>query len=115
MNKRISVCLIGGVIAGLICLTLGFLGGSLTGFSSYAVAGLFLNRVVLGFTIGISRLKVHYLLHGVLIGGLVSLISSLSFLDNAPANFIAFTMAGMTFGLLIELLATKAFKAPRAV
>jgi hypothetical protein len=66
---------------------------------------------MLGFIIGISRLKMNYLLHGAMIGFLVSFINSVSFLENNIKGFLFFTIAGIIYGLLIELFATKVFKA----
>lgn len=80
-------------------------------FSFFPIAGTFFNRLMLGFIIGISRLRINYLLHGMLIGFLVSLISSISFLEDGITGFLLFTTAGIIYGLLIELFATKVFKA----
>jgi hypothetical protein len=66
---------------------------------------------MLGFFIGISRLKINYLLHGALIGFLVSFINSVSFLEKNLRGFLFFTIAGIIYGLLIEFFATKVFKA----
>jgi hypothetical protein len=110
-NKRLVICTIGGLIAGIICSVGGFLSGNIAELSFFAVAGTFFNRIMLGFFIGISRLKINYLLHGMLIGFLVSLINSISFLENNIRGFLFFTIAGIIYGLLIELFATKVFKA----
>jgi hypothetical protein len=110
-NKRLLICTIGGIAAGIICSAGGFLSGNIPEFTFFAVAGTFLNRIMLGFFIGISRLKMNYLLHGMLIGFLVSLITSFPFLENNIKGFLFFTIAGIIYGLLIELFATKVFKA----
>jgi len=111
-NKRLLICTIGGIIAGIICSAGGILSGNIAEFSFFAVAGPFFNRLMLGFIIGISSMKMNYLLHGMLIGFLVSLISSISFLEDGISGFLFFTVAGIIYGLLIELFATKVFKAP---
>ena len=110
-NKRLLICTIGGLVSALICITGGLLTGNIAGLSFFAVAGAFVNRLMLGFIIGISRLKINYLLHGVLMGFLVSFIISVSFLENNFTGFMFFTTAGMVYGLLIEIFATKVFKA----
>jgi hypothetical protein len=66
---------------------------------------------MLGFIIGISSLKMNFLLHGALIGLLVSLITSIPFLEGGVIGFLLFTTAGIIYGILIELVATKVFKA----
>jgi len=66
---------------------------------------------MLGFIIGISSLKMNFLLHGALIGLLVSLITSIPFLEGGVIGFLLFTTAVIIYGILIELVATKVFKA----
>ncbi len=109
-TKRLLVCTTGGLVAGFICSAGGFLSGNIAELSFFAIAGTFFNRIMIGFFIGISRLKINYLLHGMLIGFLVSLINSISFLENNIKGFLFFTIAGIIYGLLIELFATKVFK-----
>jgi len=110
-NKRLLICTIGGLVAGIICSAGGLLSGNIAEFSFFAIASPFFNRLMLGFFIGISRLKINYLMHGILIGFLVSFINSVSFLENNLSGFLFFTTAGIIYGLLIELVATKVFKA----
>jgi hypothetical protein len=67
----------------------------------------------MGFVIGISRLRMNYLLHGAIIGFLVTLSYSIGMiLDNNMAGFIPYMIAGIMFGLLMELFVTKICKAP---
>jgi hypothetical protein len=110
-NKRLIICTIGGLIAGIVCSAGGLLSGNITEFSFYTMASPFFNRIMLGFIIGISSLKINYLLHGMLMGFLVSLISSLTFLEGGMKGFLFFTVAGIIYGLLIEFFASKVFKA----
>ena len=110
-NKRLLICTIGGLLAGIICSAGGLLSGNIAEFSFFGLAGVFVNRLMLGFIIGISRLKINYLLHGILMGFLVSFIISVSFLENNVKGFIFFTTAGIIYGFLIELFAVKVFKA----
>jgi len=109
-NNRLVVCLTGGIIAGLICLAGGVLSGNIAELSFFTTASTLYNRLMIGFFIGISRLKVNYLLHGAFIGFLISLINSLQFLENGIKGFLMFTMAGVIYGFLIELFATKVVK-----
>ena len=66
---------------------------------------------MLGFFIGISNLKINYIVHGIMIGLLVSLITSIPFLEGNIKGFLFFTFAGIIYGFLIEVFATKVFKA----
>jgi len=109
--RRLIICTAGGLIAGIICSAGGILSGNIAELSFFSVAGTFFNRLMLGFILGISRLRMNYLLHGILIGLLVSLINSISFLENSLTGFLFFTVAGIIYGLLIELFATRVFKA----
>jgi len=109
-NKRLLICTIGGIIAGLICSAGGHLSGNITELAFFTLAPAFFNRVMLGFIIGISNLKMNYLFHGALIGLLVSLITSIPFLEDGVTGFLFFTIAGIIYGILIELFATKVFK-----
>jgi hypothetical protein len=110
-NKRLLICIIGGIIAGIICSAGGHLSGNIYELSFFTVVPTFFNRVMLGFIIGISSLKMNFLFHGALIGVLVSLITSISFLEDGITGFLFFTTAGIIYGILIELFATKVFKA----
>ncbi len=113
-TKRLTVCTVGGIVAGIICTVGGHLSGNLEALTFSAVAPTFFNRVMLGFVIGISTIKINYLLHGILIGLLVSLISSIGFTGPGLTGFILFTAAGIIYGFLIELFATRIFRAGMA-
>ena len=69
------------------------------------------NRILIGFVIGISAWRIHYLLHGALMGLIVTLSISIGILLDSVAGFLMFTVAGLIYGLLIELFTTKVFKA----
>ena len=110
-NKRLLICTIGGIIAGLICSAGGLLSGLISEFTFFTIVPTFFNRLMLGFIIGISNLKINYLFHGMVIGLLVSLITSIPFLEGSVKGFLFFTIAGIIYGVLIELFAVKVFKA----
>ena len=69
------------------------------------------NRILIGFVIGISAWRIHYLLHGALMGLIVTLSVSIGILLDSVAGFLMFTVAGLIYGFLIELFTTKIFKA----
>ena len=69
------------------------------------------NRILIGFVIGISAWRIHYLLHGALMGLIVTLSVAIGILLDSVAGFFMFTVAGLIYGFLIELFATKIFKA----
>ncbi len=110
-KRRLLICTIGGIIAGIMCSAGGLLSGNISTFSFFEISAPFYNRIMIGFILGISRLKINYLTHGALMGLLVSLITSIAFLEDNLAGFAFFTVAGIIYGVLIEVFATKVFKA----
>lgn len=109
-KKRVLICLFGGIICSIICAT----GMKLTNASAtipILLASGIGNRILIGFVIGISRWKIHYLLHGALLGFIVTLSTSIGLLPQSLIGFAIYTSAGIIYGTLIEIFATKVFKA----
>jgi len=105
--KRISLSIIAGIVCAIICAV-----GRYDMIPSITLSDLivssFGNRILMGFVIGISRLKMNYLLHGALIGLLVTLSYSIGMIfENDVTGFIMYTAAGIVFGLSIETFVTK--------
>jgi hypothetical protein len=113
--KRLLLSIVGGIICATICaIGRKLLIPDIT--LSVLMVSAFGNRILIAFVIGISRLKVPYLLHGAMIGFIVTLSYSSGMLfDNNSAGFIPYTVAGTIFGMLIELFTTKLCKAPVSV
>jgi hypothetical protein len=115
--KRFWICLICGMIAGLIC---GWTGSAQVpeGVSGAMVFwSAFLNRAFIGFVIGISAWRMSWALHGIVIGflGSLPLAFPLIFTPQAGFNpFFAYLIAGIVWGFLIELVASVIFKAKMA-
>jgi hypothetical protein len=112
--KRLSLSIIAGIFCAIICaIGRKYLIPSIT--LSALIVSSFGNRILIGFVIGISRLRMNYLLHGAFIGFLVTLSYSIGMiLDNNVMGFIMYTTSGTIFGLLIEIFVTKICKAPNA-
>ena len=113
MSKRISACLLGGVISACICLV-----GSqiIFGFPKIVWSTISMtvaNRLLLGFVIGISSWDIKYHLHGAFLGLILSLVISISFLPGEILKFFLYTSAGIFYGVMIDWLATDVFKAPK--
>jgi hypothetical protein len=110
--KRLLLSIAAGTICAIICaIGRKYSVPSIT--LSALIASSFGNRILIGFVIGISKLRMNYLLHGALIGLLVTLSYSIGMiLDNNVIGFIGYTTAGTIFGLLIEIFVTKVCKAP---
>jgi hypothetical protein len=109
--KRLSLSIVAGIICAIICaIGRKYLIPSIT--LSALIVSSFGNRILIGFVIGISRLRMNYLLHGAFIGFLVTLSYSIGMiLDNNVMGFIMYTTAGTIFGIFIEIFVTKICKA----
>ena len=111
-TKRVLICLLGGAISAAFCV----LGRQVIyGFAAMTmntVAHTIANRLLLGFVIGISGWRINHLVHGALLGLLFSLSVSIGYLPDGMIDFIAYTLAGTFYGVLIEWLSTNLFSAP---
>ena len=72
------------------------------------------NRILPGFVIGISNWRINFLLHGAIIGFLVTFSLSVGIIFTSLQGFAMYTVAGIIYGVMIELFATKVLKAPMA-
>ena len=111
-QKRLLVCTFCGVLSAVICL----IGKQIIyGFPEITwnvLAVTIANRILLGFIIGISCWSINYLLHGALLGLIVSLSASIGFLPGNILGFFLYTPAGIVYGIMIEWLSTIVFKSP---
>lgn len=107
-GKRLTGTTLLGVLAGVLC----WQGGASAGivYTPAMIAGTILNRSFIGFVLGISALRWPYLVHGALLGVFGSLPMAVFSPDARGA--IMLTLYGALWGALIELIATKALKAP---
>jgi hypothetical protein len=111
-KRRLWVCILGGGIAAVFCLV----GRQIIfGFPEILwenIAATVANRLLLGFVIGISGWRINYLLHGAVLGLILSLSVSIGFIADNLLGFSLYTAAGVFYGVMIEWLATVVFKAP---
>ncbi|MFX1589734.1 MAG: hypothetical protein ACFFC1_16415 [Promethearchaeota archaeon] len=110
--KRIVVSVIFGIIAGFIC----FIGALLLGLPIDVLRFIVIlvNRTLIGFVIGISRLRMNWVLHGILIGEVVGLPF---FLYDITMGVDLIIVIGVLFinalfGIMIEFFTTVVFKLP---
>ena len=111
-RKRLLVCMLGGVLSAIICLVGKQIVYGFPEITWDVVAATVANRLLLGFVIGISCWRVNYLLHGAILGLIVSLSVSIGFFPSHTLGFFLYTPAGIVYGILIEWLSTDVFKAP---
>ena len=104
-SKRVAVTTILGFIAGLVC----YYGGVSAGiqYTSGMIFSTILNRTLIGFAIGISSLRMHYLMHGTLMGAIFTLPMAVY---GDISGSITMLLFGIAYGFLIELIATKGLK-----
>ena len=111
-NRRLWVCMLGGGIAAVFCLV----GRQIIfGFPEILwqnIAATVANRLLLGFVIGISGWQINYLLHGAVLGLILSLSVSIGFVADDLLGFFLYTGARILYGVMIEWLATVVFKVP---
>lgn len=110
-GKRLWACLLGGAISAGVCFV-GFM--ILFGFPPITLAkaaSTVANRLLLGFAIGVSGWRLPHLLHGAIMGLFISLSVSIGFVTE-PFGFVAYTGAGVAYGVFIEWLSSDVFKAP---
>jgi uncharacterized membrane protein YgaE (UPF0421/DUF939 family) len=99
---KILVATFLGFIAGIVCYSLARSGGPMP---SNMVWSIILGRTLIGFTIGISAWRINYLVHGVLIGLIVSLPMALPTGSmKGAAIFWGTLIMGGIYGFLIALI-----------
>ena len=109
--KRIVVATVFGLIMGGVCASAAFSMGLLK-FTAVNLIWVLLNRGVMGFVIGISRLKLHWAWNGIVLGIVVGSIFSYFLFMNmgfVPLPFIN-GLANGVFGLIIEFFTSVVFK-----
>ena len=111
-RKRLLVCTFGGVLSAIFCLVGKQIIYGFPEITWNVLAVTMANRVLLGIIIGISNWRVNYLLHGAILGLIVSLSVSIGFLPENILGFFLYTLAGIVYGIMIEWLATIVFKSP---
>ncbi len=111
--SRIAIATIGGFIAGIFCMAATISMGT---HMTVALAGwILLNRTIMGFVIGTSGLRLHWALHGSVMGLIVgSIFSYAAFVMHQPSILVFGPLIGsVVFGFLIELFTTVVFKRPQ--
>jgi hypothetical protein len=108
-NKRIGIASLWGLVCGVICLLLGHFAGGTAWSAAFIASGLF-NRTLMGFVIGGTGVKGNPFLRGAIYGILMSVGPALA-AGFSPDKFIPYCVAGTIYGVLIDGLTSKAFKA----
>ena len=112
MAKRIIIATILGLIAGIIC----YMGSKSSAPVEYNLAmtmETIFNRMIIGFLIGVSGWKMQWAIHGIIMGFIGGAPLWLSSYQGGMNALIIMLVASVVWGFLIELITTKAFKAPQ--
>ena len=99
---RVLVTTVLGFVFGIVCWLLSSSGGPMPAAISWSII---LSRTLLGFVIGISAWNINYLLHGIILGFIVSIPMAVSALPMKGFKiFLGTLIMGMIYGFLIELI-----------
>jgi hypothetical protein len=111
-QRRLFLCMLGGVLSAIICVVGHQIIYGFPKITWDSLAITVANRLLLGFVIGISCWRINYLLHGAIVGLVVSLSVSIGFLPGNSIGFLLYTSAGIVYGILIEWLSSVVFNSP---
>jgi hypothetical protein len=112
-GKRVFWTTVLGIIAGILCYLMSR--GSVDPYPTWMVLTTILNRAFIGFCIGASGLRWHWVGHGIFWGLLISLLMAIpAWGEGSFRGFFLLMIAGAVWGFLIELLTSKVLKAPAA-
>lgn len=109
---RVVLTTILGFIFGWVCYFLSKSGGPLNASLMWSII---FSRTLLGFVIGISSLRMNYLLHGIILGIIVSFPMALASAIMSASVFWGTLIAGAVYGFLIELITNLVIKEKPAV
>jgi len=99
---RVLVTTILGFVFGIICWLRASSGGDMGAAAAWSII---LKRTLLGFVIGISAWKINYVLHGIILGFIVSIPMALGTLVAKDFKvFLGILIMGIIYGFLIELI-----------
>jgi len=108
-ERRVFVTTLSGMACGLVSWAICTRGMGLDVMASHGVLIVLVNSLM-GFTIGISSLRYHWMAHGALIGALFGLVLAL-FTNSQGIGFWWPLILGPVFGFMVELGATVLFHA----
>ena len=106
-TKRVLIATICGFIFGFVCLFLASSGPDPLDWVTKMV--ILFSRGLMGFTIGVSAIKLGWWLHGIVIGLIGSIPMAFPVMDEPGIIFGTFLM-GAIYGFLTEFITTKLFK-----
>ena len=106
--KRVIIATICGFVFGIVCMLLASSGPN--PIPTSLKWSIIFSRALMGFTIGISALRLSWWLHGVVIGFIASIPMALPVMDRLNI-MIGTLVMGIIYGVLTELITSVLFKA----
>ena len=106
--KRVVIATICGFIFGIVCMLLASSGPD--PISASLKWTIIFSRALMGFTIGVSALRLSWWLHGIVIGIIASIPMALPVIDRVNI-MIGTIVMGIIYGVLTELITSVLFKA----
>jgi len=106
-KRRVMITTIWGAIFGIVCMLLQKYSAGVS-FWPLGVSSL-IHHSVMGFTIGVSSLRIHWALHGILWGFLFAIFLAIGWWGG-PQGFWATLGLVILWAFLIELITTLGFK-----
>lgn len=105
--KRMIISLILGTVFGVIC-ALGSASQPDLNLALPILIAIGFNRVVIGLVVGLAEhIKIPVLLRGAIFGAIISLEVGISTLGEGIAGFLIMVIAGIIYGSIIDMVATK--------
>lgn len=110
LKRRIILATLFGFISGLFCFLGGRIFGIEMGMEDFIM--ILFHRTLLGFVIGISSLRWHWALHGILLGLIIGIPHPFFFqMLLGDLGSLIYFILGAVWGFLIELFTSIVFKA----
>ena len=113
-TKRVVIATICGFVFGIFCMLLASSNPDpahpLTTALKWSIV---ISRTMLGFTIGISAIRLNWWLHGIVLGAVASIPMALPISDRLGIA-ISTVVMGVIYGFLTELITSIFFKARSA-
>jgi hypothetical protein len=102
-GMRVLVTTVLGFVFGVVCWLLASSGQP--GMPAAMAWSIIFSRALLGFVIGISAWKINYIVHGIVLGFIVSIPMALGGLSFQGFKvFLGTLIMGIIYGFLIELI-----------
>ena len=108
-SKRVILATVFGLIFGLVCMWLASAKPGAEPMATNIKLNLVMSRMLTGFMIGISALRLKWYLHGIILGAIGSIPMAMATMHD-PQIAVSSIVMGIVYGLLIELLTSIVFK-----